>query len=41
LGGKRAYKADFEVYGPATDAQNLRADLYVGLKPETTDHLQK
>jgi predicted transcriptional regulator YdeE len=33
LGGKRAYKADYEVYGPAaTDPQNLQADLYVGLK---------
>ena len=33
LGGKRAYKADFEVYDPAaTDPQNLQADLYVGLK---------
>ncbi len=33
LGGKRAYKADYEVYGPAaTDPQNAQADLYVGLK---------
>jgi predicted transcriptional regulator YdeE len=33
LGGKRAYKADFELYDPhATDPQNLQADLYVGLK---------
>jgi predicted transcriptional regulator YdeE len=33
LGGRRSYKADFEVYGPtATDPQNLQADLYVGLK---------
>jgi predicted transcriptional regulator YdeE len=33
LGGKRAYKTDFELYGPqATDPQNLQADLYVGLK---------
>ena len=33
LGGKRAYKADFEVYDEhATDPQNLQADLYVGLK---------
>jgi predicted transcriptional regulator YdeE len=33
LGGKRAYKTDFEVYGPrATDPQNLQAEIYVGLK---------
>jgi len=33
LGGKRAYKTDFEVYGPsAVDPQNLQADLYVSLK---------
>jgi len=32
LGGKRAYKADFEVYGPGSDPQNSQADLYVGLK---------
>ncbi len=33
LGGKRAYKTDFELYGPqASDPQNLQADLYVGLK---------
>jgi predicted transcriptional regulator YdeE len=33
LGGKRAYKADFEVYDEhATDPQNLQADLYVGLR---------
>ncbi len=33
LGGKRAYKADFEVYDEhATDPQNLQANLYVGLK---------
>ncbi len=33
LGGKRAYKTDFEVYDAhATDPQNLQADLYVGLK---------
>jgi predicted transcriptional regulator YdeE len=33
LDGKRAYKADFELYGPqATNPQNLQADLYVGLK---------
>jgi predicted transcriptional regulator YdeE len=33
LGGKRAYKTDFEVYDPKqTDPQNLQADLYVGLK---------
>jgi predicted transcriptional regulator YdeE len=33
LGGKRAYKADFEVY-PSTnlDPQNVQADLYVGLR---------
>jgi len=37
LGGKRAYKADFEVYGPATDPQNLQADLYIGLKREASD----
>ncbi len=33
LGGKRAYKTDFELYRPhATDPQNTQADLYVGLK---------
>ena len=33
LGGKRAYKTDFELYDPhATDPKNLQADLYVGLK---------
>jgi len=33
LGGKRAYKTDFELYDQrATDPQNLQADLYVGLK---------
>jgi predicted transcriptional regulator YdeE len=33
LGGKRAYKADYELYGSAaTDPQNTQADLYVGLK---------
>ena len=42
LGGKRAYKADYEVYGPtATDPQNLQADLYVGLKPATADRPDK
>lgn len=33
LGFTRAYKADYEVYGPdAADPQNLQADLYVGVK---------
>jgi predicted transcriptional regulator YdeE len=33
LGGKRAYKTDFELYDAhATDPKNLHADLYVGLK---------
>ncbi len=33
LGGKRAYKVDFELYNAkATDQQNVQADLYVGLK---------
>lgn len=33
LGGKRAYKADYEVYAPdATGPQSTQADLYVGLK---------
>lgn len=37
LGGKRAYKADFEVYdGRNTDPKNQQADLYVGLKPESS-----
>ena len=36
LGGKRAYKADFEVYdGRNTDPKNQQADLYIGLKEET------
>jgi len=34
LGGKRAYKCDFEVYEHMTDPQNVQADLYVGLKEE-------
>jgi predicted transcriptional regulator YdeE len=42
LGGKRAYKTDFELYDArATDPQNLQADLYVGLKPATDDHPNK
>ena len=33
LGGKRAYRADFEVYDErATDPQNSEVDLFVGLK---------
>jgi len=32
LGGKRAYKTDFEVYQQLTDPQNVQADLFVGLK---------
>jgi predicted transcriptional regulator YdeE len=33
LGGPRAYRADFEVYGPGSvDPQNSQVDLYVGLK---------
>jgi len=32
LGGKRAYKTDFEVYEHFTDPQNVQADLFVGLK---------
>lgn len=33
LGGKRAYKTDFELYDMhATDPQTLQTDLYVGLK---------
>lgn len=33
LGGKRAYKADYEVYtSAAIDPQNAQADLYVSLK---------
>ena len=35
LGGKRAYKADFEVYDARnTDPKSQQADLYVGLKEE-------
>ena len=33
LGGKRAYKVDYELYSSATmDPQNTQAELYVGLK---------
>ncbi len=33
LGGKRAYRADYEVYGSvAVDPQSVQADLYVGLR---------
>ena len=32
LGGKRAYKTDFEVYEHFTDPQNVQADIFVGLK---------
>jgi predicted transcriptional regulator YdeE len=33
LGGKRAYKSDYEVYGSGnTDPQNTQADLYIGLR---------
>jgi predicted transcriptional regulator YdeE len=33
LGGQRAYKADFEVYGErAADPRNSQVDLYIGLK---------
>jgi predicted transcriptional regulator YdeE len=33
LGGKRAYKTDFELYAAgATDPQNTQAELYVGLR---------
>jgi len=33
LGGKRAYKADYELYSSSsTDPQKAQADLYVGLK---------
>lgn len=36
LGGKRAYKTDYEVYdGRNTDPKNQQADLYVGLKQES------
>ena len=35
LGGKRAYKSDYEVYAPgATDPQNTQADLYIGLRAD-------
>jgi len=35
LGGKRAYKTDFEVYdGHNTDPNNQQADLYIGLKED-------
>ena len=35
LGGKRAYKSDYEVYAPgATDPQNTQADLYIGLRSD-------
>lgn len=33
LGGRRAYKADFEIYGQqAADPQNSQVDIYIGLK---------
>lgn len=33
LGGVRAYKADFELYGPrAADPQNAQVEIYVGIK---------
>jgi len=33
LGGVRAYKADFEVYGQRSqNPQNAQVDLYIGLK---------
>lgn len=33
LGGRRAYKADFEIYDQrAADPQNSQVDIYVGLK---------
>jgi len=42
LGGKRAYKTDYELYDErATDPQNLQADLYIGLKPAPADHSDK
>jgi predicted transcriptional regulator YdeE len=42
LGGKRAYKTDYEVYDErATDPQNLQADLYAGLNPPSKDHPEK
>ncbi len=35
LGGKRAYRSDFEIYAPGTiDPQNTQADLYVGLRSD-------
>jgi len=32
LGGRRAYRADFEIYQRAADPQNSQVDIYVGLK---------
>ena len=32
LGGKRAYKADFEAYDTSQDPQNSHVDIYVGIK---------
>ena len=33
LGGQRAYKTDFELYGPeAADPQNAQIQIYVGIK---------
>ena len=33
LGGERAYKTDFELYGPrAADPQNAEVQIYVGIK---------
>ena len=35
LGGKRAYKSDYEIYAPGnTDPQNTQADLHIGLRPD-------
>ena len=34
MGGKRAFKTDFEVYGPrATDPRDAQVDIHIGLAP--------
>lgn len=34
LGGKRAFRTDYEVYAPGMTADNAQIDVYVGLKKE-------